>query len=164
MNKIDEKALGRKPDIIIGELDDPYLLRWFVIPRNRFFNIYLHKFCKSDDDRALHDHPWIFNVSILLKGEYIEHKFVNYEDECMETYTKNRRQFIPYFRWGDSPHRVELLEDSFTTLEKPVWTLFMTGFRVRRWGFYCPKGWKYWRDFVTLREGGNSKGAGCDDE
>ena len=35
-----------------------YLSRWHIIPRNRYFNIYLHKFVGSDDDRALHDHPW----------------------------------------------------------------------------------------------------------
>jgi hypothetical protein len=47
--------------------------RWWVIPRNKFFNIYLHHFLHSDDDRALHDHPW-WNVSILLRsGSYVEH-------------------------------------------------------------------------------------------
>lgn len=27
---------------------------------------------RSDDDRALHDHPWV-NMSILLEGTYTEH-------------------------------------------------------------------------------------------
>src|SRR5690242_14714107 len=62
----------RPPDVIIGGRDRPYMLRWFVIPRNRFFNIYLHHFHRSDDDRALHDHPWL-NLSIILQGEYVEH-------------------------------------------------------------------------------------------
>lgn len=43
-------------DFTIGGHERPYLLRWFIIPRNRFFNIYLHKFLRSDDDRALLDH------------------------------------------------------------------------------------------------------------
>src|SRR5690606_32105599 len=33
----------RGPDVIIGGAHDPYLKRWWVIPRNRFFNIYLHQ-------------------------------------------------------------------------------------------------------------------------
>ena len=62
-----EKALCRTPDLVIGGWDDPYLLRWWLIPRNRWFNVYLHLFLRSDDDRALHDHPW-FNLSFLLEG------------------------------------------------------------------------------------------------
>ena len=166
-----KKMIKRKPDFVIGDASNPYLLRWFIIPRNKFFNIYLHKFCKSDDDRALHDHPWLFNISILLSGEYIEHKFVNNDESCIKTYSRKRKRFLPYFRWGDSPHRVELLKGikpygkcDTQTVELPVWTLFITGATVRRWGFYCHKGWKYWRDFVAQREGGNSRGEGCGDE
>jgi hypothetical protein len=138
----------REPDFIIGDVQDPYLLRWFVIPRNRIFNIYLHKFLKSDDDRALHDHPWLFNVSILLKGSYREHR--------LNKKTKLRKRLRIYFRWGKAPHRVELVEG------KPVWTLFITGSIVRDWGFYCPKGWVHWKKFVAVREGGNQVGQGCD--
>jgi hypothetical protein len=65
-------ADSRKPDFIIGGADEPYMLRWWVIPRNRFFNIYLHHFLRSDEDRALHDHPWL-NCSWLLDGRYTEH-------------------------------------------------------------------------------------------
>jgi hypothetical protein len=51
-------AGSRPPDFVIGG-DSPYMLRWWIIPRNKFFNIYLHRFLRSDDDRALHDHPWV---------------------------------------------------------------------------------------------------------
>ena len=44
------KALGRQPDFVVGKPEDPYLLRWWVIPRNKRFNVYLHKFLRSDDD------------------------------------------------------------------------------------------------------------------
>lgn len=152
-----DKALGRYPDRIIGSEDDPYLLRWHVIPRNRFFNIYLHKFCKSDDDRALHDHPWLFNVSVLLKGSYCEHLTGGRK--------KHRKAGLfsgVKFRWGKSPHRVELLKDGYPYgKEQPVWTLFVTGAIVREWGFYCPKGWRHWKEFVKITEKGNERGAGC---
>jgi hypothetical protein len=62
-----------RPDFIIGGTENPYLLRWWVIPRNRWFNIYPHHMLRDDDPRALHDHPW-WNVSIVLKGGYMEHR------------------------------------------------------------------------------------------
>ena len=61
--------MARKPDFVIG---DDYLRRWWVIPRNPGANVYLHEILHSDDDRALHDHPWA-NTTIVLSGGYIEH-------------------------------------------------------------------------------------------
>ena len=60
------------PHFIVGGVKQPYLKRWYIIPRNTFFNIYLHQFLRDDDDRALHDHP-SDNLSIILRGSYIEH-------------------------------------------------------------------------------------------
>ena len=40
---------------------DPYLFRWFVI-RTETLGVFVHKFVRSDEDRALHDHPWSFIV------------------------------------------------------------------------------------------------------
>lgn len=34
-------AARRAPDFIIGGKDTPYMLRWWIIPRNKWFNIYL---------------------------------------------------------------------------------------------------------------------------
>jgi hypothetical protein len=65
----DQLMASREPDFIIG---DNYLRRWWVIPRNREVNVYLHEINKSDDDRAFHDHPWT-NTSFLIRGSYIEH-------------------------------------------------------------------------------------------
>lgn len=166
-----------KPHLIIGGLDRPYMLRWHLIPKNRMFNVYLHKFLRSDDDRALHDHPWLFNMSILLTGSYIEEKPANRKDwpKDMERARIKRRRFIPYFRWGKAPHRVELMqEDVFIEScafdrgfyedkkEKPVWTIFITGPRVREWGFYCPKGWRLWKEYVSNGPGTSDIGRGCE--
>ena len=46
-------AHKRPPNFVIGDPADPYLRRWYVIPRNPLFNIYLHQILRSDDDRAL---------------------------------------------------------------------------------------------------------------
>lgn len=144
----------RKPDFIIGPDHDPYLLRWWIIPRNKWVNIYLHKFMRSDDDRALHDHPWV-NCSILLRGSYFEH--------LLGGSVKLRKPWRPWafwrlpMRYPTSAHRVELIDG------KPVWTIFLTGPRVRTWGFLCPKGWIPWTQFVEDRPGGNEIGRGCED-
>lgn len=147
--------LKRKPDFVIGSADDPYLLRWYVIPMNRYFNIYLHNFRRSDDDRALHDHPW-WNLSIILRGGYWEHLPV--DSANLKTRRWWRRPFKPYFRTAMAAHRIEL----DLPITGPVWSLFFTGPKIRTWGFWCPQGWRRWTEFVSLRDGGNSIGRGCD--
>jgi hypothetical protein len=147
-------SLTRPPDFIIGPLSDPYLLRWWVIPRNRWFNIYLHKMLRDDDDRALHDHPWA-NVSVILQGGYVEH---------LPNRTKRRRPGSVVFRRAATPHRLSLLKANPADRDyamRPSWSLFITGPVVRSWGFWCPNGWTHWRDFVSVREGGNERGKGC---
>lgn len=142
--------LDRAPDFIIGGKDDPYLLRWFVIPRNRFFNIYLHCFCRSDDDRALHDHPWA-NASLLLRGRYVEHTI----DAGGVHKRRELRAGDFRFRWsGKFAHRVELVDGR-------CWTLFFTGPRYREWGFHCDRGWVHWETF-TAQDDRGAIGRGCE--
>lgn len=142
-------ADGRKPDMLIGNPEDPYMRRWFVIPRNPVFNIYLHHFRHSDDDRALHDHPW-WNVSILLHNEYTEHTINAGGVNVRKVYKAGNVKF----RGASSAHRVELHNG-------PCWTLFITGPRFRQWGFHCPAGWRHWKDFTDPKNPGDI-GRGCE--
>lgn len=147
----------REPDFIVGDPAEPYLRRWYVIPRNRRFNIYLHQFCHSDDDRALHDHPWV-NCSILLSGTYIEWVQPRWPEDDSWFLRRPWRPWAPWrliFRRASSAHRVELIAN------RTVWTLFLTGPVIREWGFHCPGGWRHWKEFVATREGGNQTGKGC---
>lgn len=154
----------RPPDIVIGGDADPYLRRWYLIPRNRLFNIYLHQFLRDDDDRALHDHPWP-NCSLLLAGEYNEVVFVRPPAHGMPLplSTKvRRRPGRPIFRRARTAHRVVLLRDS-EGKPQPCWSLFFTGANLRSWGFWCPMGrWVHWRSF-TAGPRGEVVGAGCGD-
>ena len=153
------KSLSRRPpDFIIGGQERPYLLRWFVIPRNPVFNIYLHQFLRSDDDRALHDHPWLFNLSWLLRGEYVEHTIraggvLDRTHRCAGAIK---------LRFGAAPHRVELVDgDHPEGPSRPCWTLFITGPRIREWGFYCmERGWVHWKRFTAPNDKG-AVGPGC---
>jgi hypothetical protein len=135
------------PDFRVGPEDDPQLQRWFVVPRNPFANVYLHRFLRSDDDRALHDHPWD-NRSWIISGEYLEHLADG------TTVTRHEGELTDW-RPAIAAHRVELVTG-------PVTTLFFTGPIVRSWGFYCPQGWRHWRQFVTTTPGGNQRGRGCE--
>lgn len=141
---------SRPPDFIIGGHDNPYLLRWYAIPRNRFFNIYLHEFRRSDDDRALHDHPW-FNLSLLLEGSYFEHNIAagGVHRRTMRI-AGDMKARAPW-----SAHRVELIEGVLCR------TLFVTGPVLRSWGFHCPNGWRHWREFTDARDSG-AIGRGCE--
>ncbi|MDW9242666.1 hypothetical protein [Burkholderia cepacia] len=141
----------RPPDFIIGSGATPYLKRWWVIPRNPVFNIYLHEFIRSDDDRALHDHPWS-NLSIILRGSYVEHTIDAGGIHQRRRFVAGAWKLRPF---GSAAHRLEL--DNGT-----CWTLFVTGPRYRQWGFHCPqRGWVHWKEFTAADRRGEV-GKGCD--
>lgn len=134
-----------------------YMHRWWRIARNWAFNIYYHVVLRSDDDRALHDHPW-FSFSIVLEGGYYEH--------TIQAGGIHRKVWkgpgSMTFRWtGSMAHRLELqrvplmeaplhslvgreVEISGATnqmVEVPAVTIFITGPVLRRWGFHHESGW-----------------------
>lgn len=128
------------PAKVIGS---SYLSRWHVIPRNPFFNIYLHRFIGSDDGRAMHDHPW-WSLSLLLRGTLIELR-------------KGKGSRLP--RWMEPTLRRPSDAHRLVHIGKPAWTLFITGPVVRDWGFHCPRGWQHWR---TMTDGKGNKIGGCE--
>jgi len=142
-------ADSRLPDFIIGGAEAPYLRRWWLVPRNALVNIYLHQFLRSDDDRALHDHMYV-NLSVLLEGEYVEHTIAQGGVCRARRYAAGDWRI----RLPTTAHRIEV--------DSPCWSLFITGPRVRQWGFHCPRGWRHWRDFVDDRDHG-AAGRGCED-
>tara|TARA_B100000214_G_C23665742_1_gene489523 strand:- start:20 stop:433 length:414 start_codon:yes stop_codon:yes gene_type:complete len=116
---------------IINDRQDsePYLLRYylFIKDRDNFpFNIFLHKFLKSDPD-DLHDHPWPF-ITIILYGGYWEHTI-----DGKKTW------------WGTGTFRYASAETFHRITVDPnypdIWTLFIPGPKQREWGFKTEKGW-----------------------
>lgn len=142
---------AHEPDFVIGGREDPYLCRWWLLPRNPAFNAYLHCFLRSDDDRALHDHPWP-NASVVLRGSYTEHTIAAGGVHRREILRAGDVRVRPS---GRIAHRVELHDG-------PCWTLFFTGPRYRAWGFHCPdQGWVHWKQFTAPGDAG-AIGRGCD--
>lgn len=146
-----DDIMRRPPDFVIGSAADPYLIRWWVIPRNRWFNIYLHEIRRSDDDRALHDHPWI-NCSLILEGGYWEHRIAAGGVQSRTL----RPAGSMVARGPGAAHRLEVDPGLGTTI-----TMFITGPIVRHWGFHCPvAGWRHWKDFTSSGDS-SVVGRGC---
>lgn len=138
-----DQMTSRGPDFIIGA---NYLRRWWIVPRNPFCSVYLHEILQSDDDRALHDHPWD-NTSVVLDGGYTEHT----PDGVFERVAGD-----VVSRPAQSMHRLVIPDGGRAV------TLFLTGPRVREWGFDCPNGWRVWSEFVSACDSGQI-GRGCGD-
>lgn len=165
---------ARVPDEYVPDPMNPYMLRWFVQRKFRLLdaqcatwlnelwqfhdrpleNAYLHVFRRSDEDRALHDHPWSW-LTVLLEGSYWEHIPADPRDPAGETVRRHRTAGDVVAR-GDAahPHRIELIDG------QPVTTLFLTALKFREWGFWCERGWRHWEDFTALDAHGNSSGCG----
>lgn len=149
---------GRDADIHIGGRDNPYLLRWHVLPRNSFLNIYLHEMRRDDDDRALHDHPWL-NASIILQTGYDE---IIGDAVGQPVGRVRRRPGDVILRGPRAAHRLAIpaVHEAGDDDGNPI-SLFLTGPRLRVWGFWCPQGWRDWRDF-TAGPNGETVGRGCE--
>jgi len=132
-----------KPHEVIG---DNYLRRWHLIPRNKYFNIYLHHFVGSDVDRHMHDHPWN-SVSITLKGQVIDvHPYrypglVSRRDSLMNPSRERMPWLWPVFRKAEHIHRVEV--------SRGTWTVFITGRKRKEWYFFCDNGQRvHWKEYI----------------
>lgn len=140
-----------------------YMERWWLIPRNWAFNIYVHIVRRSDDDRALHDHPW-WSLSIVLEGGYYE--------ETIEAGGVHRRVWrgpgsVKFRRTGSMAHRLELfrytnLPGALDDEEQPCKTIFITGPVLRRWGFHHPSGWVDAYDWDAFCEANGVQGMRMD--
>lgn len=103
-----------------------YMERWYL--QTPWFTLRLHHILRSDEARALHDHPWDF-WSVLLTGGYTE-------------VTPTGTRYWP--RWSLVRRRAEDLHR--LVLDQPVWTLVWTGPKRRSWGFVIDGQWVYWQD------------------
>ncbi len=101
-----------------------YMRRWVL--RTPFgFMLRLHHILRSDDDRHFHDHPMDF-VSLILSGGYVECR----PDRDPEIYRPGRL----VFRRAEDLHYLKLIR-------KSAWTLLITSYFRREWGFMTEDGW-----------------------
>lgn len=142
------ERMGRKRIVLDRVSDEPYLERYYLFlkERSRFpFNIFLHKFLKSDPD-DVHDHPWPY-ATLILKGGYWE--WIPQFNAAGEKIGEVRKWRGPgHFRISSatSYHRVELGNDV------ECWTLFMPGPKQREWGFLVRDQWVQWEQYLKQRK------------
>jgi hypothetical protein len=148
-----ERTTASRPEDVRIPANGPiYMRRWWKIKRNAFFNIYYHLVVRSDEDAALHDHPW-WNFSIVLEGGYSEHCIA---EGGVSTKTWYPAGSVRFRRSGRFAHRLELETrrlacggvytgpssvSNYQDVELPVKTIFITGPVLRRWGFHHPLQW-----------------------
>ncbi len=139
--------------VIVNCEHNPYLHRWYVFKTARV-TLFVHKFVRSDEDRALHDHPWAFLVIPLWRG-YIEHsdRLMKYEWPGCDRRFPVINRVLPFigtrYRNFHYRHRVELLKDSAGS-DLPAWSIFFHFERVKDWGYWTKAGFilhsKWWSD------------------
>lgn len=144
------RIMSRPPDQIIGPPSDPYMLRWRLLPKGPWPNVYFHEFHRSDDARALHDHP-TDNASLILDGSYAE-IFGQPALERGKSWLIARRPGDIVFRFATTPHRLALFDGPHGP--SPVTTVFLCGPRRRGWGWHCLSGWIPWKQYDAQK--------GCD--
>lgn len=130
------------PDEIIGRgmLGEPYMERWYLLRKNEqsgVENIYLHRFVRNDPE-DLHDHPWT-NASIVLHGKYVERSWTL---DGRRTATRSAGDII--IRNAEDRHAIIGIEPGTTTL-------FITGPKVREWGFWLNDQFVHWLEYRALK-------------
>jgi len=127
---------------IVNCFGQKYLTRRYLFRSTRL-SIFLHTFHRSDEDRALHDHPWAFMTIPLWRG-YWEHTPADPGQYAGPTKRTRKWPLCPAYRPARWRHRVELVD------QKLAVTLFIHFRRVRDWGYHMPGGWKqheqWWRE------------------
>jgi hypothetical protein len=132
MREIRGYRLGVSLDCI-GPRECPYLKR-LILWMGPLGNIRLHKFYRSDEEEALHDHPWPFvTFPLSTYREWIE------VDSKRVLNTVKRFRF--HYRPAEYTHAV--------VVDKPGFTLVWAAHKGRSWGFwkngiFTP--WRKWFD------------------
>ncbi len=142
MTWFEKYTKNRTPNLkLFSKNGGVYLNRWNLIPKNRFFKIYLHKFTDSDEE-TFHDHPW-HSLSFVLSGILME-VFLNAKQE----------QTLRIVRKGAWVYRsAKRLHYILLPSSNPVWTIFITGPKIREWGFLKPQGWIHHLEYESIRKG-----------
>lgn len=143
----------------IGRPECPYMRR-IVIPLPFGMSFRIHRFLRSDNDKALHDHPWWFvTFPLHTYDEYIEqdsgvcycgmsvesHKGFEDHGVCpgpIDNPVRSGRtvkRFRFHFRPAEHRHAVYII--------RPTTTFVLTGPKRREWGFWQFGVWTPWKSW-----------------
>ena len=133
----------------LGKSECPYMKR-LILWMGPLGTLRLHKFYRSDQDEALHDHPWWF-VTFPLRSyrEWVPlPPGLLTKPELGGTLLSERgdrmlvdvKAFRPHFRPAEYRHAV--------VVDKPGFTIVLTGPRKRSWGFWVKSMFTHWREWT----------------
>ena len=138
---------GRRRIVMDRINNEPYLERYYLFlkDRKRFpFNVFLHKFLKSDPD-DVHDHPWPY-ATVILKGGYWE---------WIPQFNSKGQKITEIAKWRGPGHFRTCGANSYHRIELDpsveCWTLFMPGPQTREWGFLTREGWVQHEQYLNSR-------------
>jgi hypothetical protein len=117
----------------------------YLLFKTPWFQVYIHKIYKHDEDEHLHDHPWnIF--TIILKGSYMEQLL---SKDKNSSFLKIRTIGNCGYRSTKRFHKIKEI------IKGPVTTLAVVGKRKNDpWGYWTERGWT---DHKTYRKKKNEK-------
>lgn len=138
-----------------------YMERYWLF-QTRWLSCRLHVILRSDDDRALHDHPWDY-ATVILRGGYVEvtrdpdaWPLTSWVRSHWDSALQRRDWIAPgrvLFRRAESLHRLEIPNG------QACLTLFFMRPPRRTWGFMTPTGWVQWQDYENLIDAGEIRHA-----
>lgn len=113
--------------------------------RSRTPAVFLHRTFRADPGRDVHNHPWPWAGTFVLWGGYVqlikERLPTGYYSERfvrVDRWTWHRDGFYP-----NQYHRI-------VSVKPNTWTLFVTGPRLRDWGFLVRGAHIRWRPYLGL--------------
>jgi hypothetical protein len=133
--RLDPKSVKQHPNYagfiaytIPDAVDQSAYITRVMFPRVFGVRLFLHHIHRPDHDRDMHNHPWAWACSLILRGSYDEERPrpCHHAGECARTATRRVRWFN--YISGEQLHRI-------TKLHGDVWTLFFSGPRIAEWGF-----------------------------
>lgn len=154
MDKLAEALISKAKEtpyfhLMDKETGEIYMERYWLKPFSdkEKDSIRIHHIMRSDNDRALHDHPWP-STSIILSGGYWEIEPEEQEqDPRADSYAFTRTWKGPgaiTSRAAHDRHRLEVPPGG------SAWTMFIMGAWERDWGFHDPEtGFVYWREYLN---------------
>lgn len=113
--------------------------------------VFLHRFHRGDEDPELHNHPWVWSLSLILAGGYKEERRDGLPPDGKPGAVAVRVHRAPGVNviGHTTFHRVDLLDGE-------AWSLFIAGPRAQDWGFWNARTgiFTQWREFIEKRRQG----------
>lgn len=125
INKMLFTVSGHMPMKFIRLDGANYIERYFV-GEHKGIVAYLHRYTGNDSERHVHNHPWRWGFSFILRGGYTEQRFIDVCPEADESGCLTKKVKVKWFNWigGNTFHRI-------IEAKPGTWTLVIHGGKPR---------------------------------